>query len=251
MKMKRIFYTALFCVTCFLAKSGVTIPYTEIPYNVNYHWGIIDVNIAHGNVTIESDGNSFMGTLDGVSIPWEGHVILVSDTLDFNIIPSSGLSKEKVNYQAGWYRRPKVKYFRNKNYNPGNPQIYKNIAGQGLYNASNDSMEAITVTSDMLAMFYYAHEFNFDSMKPGHQIVIPIDGDYAQEVLVTYMGPGTYSEGNAVYSTQDVQFEYTYGGKLSGYQVQMKIGDKTRLPLFISASLPMGKVEMLYTGDEE
>ena len=247
--MKKIFTSFFLMLMALVARAGVTIPYTEIPYNVNYHWGIIDVNIAHGIVAVESDGNQFQGTLDGVSIPWEGHVILVSDTLHFQIEPSSSLSKENVTYQSGWYRRPKVKYFRSKEYDSGNPEIYKNIAGGGQYNASDDSMEAITVTSDMIGMFYYARELDFSKMKAGQKVTIPINGKFAQEVVVTYLGEGVYQEENKNFSTFDCQFEYTYNGVLSGYQVKMKVGRDSLLPLFISASLPVGKVEMLYTGD--
>lgn len=247
--MKKILIAIMLLFSVFLGRAGVKIPYTEIPYNVNYHWGIIDVMIAHGTVGIESDGESFRGTLDGVSIPWEGHIILVSDTLKFDILPGSGLSKERVNYQAGWYRRPQVKYYRSDTYDSGNPQIYKNIAGQGEYDASNDSMEAITVTSDMLGMFYYAQEFNFPTMTPGQSVTIPIEGKYAREVVVTYLGEGTYENGDKTYPTYNCQFEYTYGGELSGYQVKMRVGKENKLPLFISASLPLGRVEMLYDGD--
>lgn len=247
--MKKVLTIIMLAAFSMVARAGVTIPFTQIPYNVNYHWGIIDINIAHGIVEIESDGNNFHGTLDGVSIPWEGHVILVSDTLDFNTIPTSGLSKEKINYQSGWYRRPKANYFKSKNYDPANPENYKNIAGNGHYNASNDSMEAITVTSDMLGMYYYAHEIEFDKLQPGQKMTIPIEGVYAKEVVVTYLGEGQYEENNITYPTYNLQFEYTYGDTLSGYQVHMRVGKENRIPLFISASLPVGKVEMLYTGE--
>lgn len=248
--MKKLLVAIIVGLVFVSAKAGISIPLTEIPYNVNYHWGIINVNIAHGIVTIKSDGDNFYGTLDGVSIPWEGHVILVSDTLDFNIAPAEGLSRELVNYQAGWYRRPKTRYFKGKNYDPANPDIYKNIAGKGNYNASDDSMEAITVTSDMLGMYYYANEIDFANMNEGETVTIPIEGTYAQKVVVTYLGEGTYQDEDKTYPTYNCQFEYTYDGKMSGYEVMMKVGKENKIPMMISASLPVGKVEMLYYEDE-
>ena len=248
--MKKAILVILMAVFGLACRAGVTIPYTVIPYNVNYHWGIIDVMIAHGFVKIQSDGQNFRGTLDGTSIPWEGHIILVSDTLEFKTAPNSGgLSKEIVDYQAGWYRHPKVNYFHSAQYDSANPAIYKNIAGQGEYDASGSSMEAITVTSDMLGMFYYAHEIDFGSMNPGQHIVVPIEGKYAQEVVITYEGEGTYTVDNRTYNTYNCKFEYNYGGSMSGYPVEMKIGQTLKTPLFISASLPLGRVEMLYSGD--
>ena len=236
----------LACFACMVSKAAITIPATEIPYNVNYHWGIIDVNIAHGTVKYKCDGTNFHGTLDGVSIPWEGHVILVSDTLDTQMLPGGKYSKEKVEYQSGWYRRPKAKYFRSNNYDASNPANYKNIAGHGSYDASNASMEAITITSDMIGMYYYAHEIDFESLQPNQEIIIPIEGVYAQELKVTYLGKGSYEIDNVSYPTYNVMFEYNYNGKMSGYPVQMRIHTTDRLPVFLSASIPVGRIEMIY-----
>lgn len=228
------------------ASSAVKIPPTVVPYNVNYHWGIIDVNIAHGTVKYECDGSRFYGTLDGVSIPWEGHVILVSDTLDTQMLPGNKYSLEKINYQSGWYRRPKTKYYRSDDYDPSNPDNYKNIAGQGNYDASNNSMEAIAITSDMIGMYYYANEIDFESLQQNEEIDITIDGQYEQKLKITYQGKGSYEIENVVYPTYNVMYEYNYKGKMSGYPVLMRIRQTDRLPLFISASIPVGRIEMIY-----
>lgn len=245
--MKRFLFIALLALAGInMCMAGQVIPFTEIPYNVNYHWGIINVNIAHGFVNVQSDGTTFHGTLDGVSIPWEGHVILVSDTLTIQPLDGPDLGTEKVIYQSGWYRRPKAKYYRSKDYDPGNPEIYKNLRGEGKYDASHDSMEAICVTSDMIAMFYYSHKIDFSKMEEGQQITLPIQGEYSQQVVITYTGSGSYSIEDDDYNTYNCEFEYSYQGKMSGYQVKMKIDKETKIPVFISASLPVGRVEMLY-----
>lgn len=244
--MKKFLLITIACITGFVANSAVKIPFTDVPYNVNYHWGIINVNIAHGNVKYECDGNNFHGTLDGVSIPWEGHVILVSDTLDTQMLPGNKYSIEKVNYQSGWYRRPKAKYFRSNDYNSSNPENYKNIAGAGEYDASKNSMEAITITSDMLGMYYYIYEIDFEKLTPNQKFTINIEGVYAQEVTVTFLGKGSYEIENEVYPTYNIMFEYNYNGKMSGYPVQMRVRQSDKLPIFLSASIPVGKVEMIW-----
>ena len=226
--------------------SQVNIPRQETYFNVNYHWGIIDVMIARGVVTVETNGNNFVGTLDGTSIPWEGHIICVSDTLHATFTPTDSLSTENVQYQCGWYRRPHVGQFRSNTYNPADPAIYKNTRGQGEYNASSNSMEAIAVTTDMIAMFYYAKEIDFESINPGWTITLPIEGNYEKEVIITYNGTGTYSNNGISYPTYDLTFQYSYHGKMSGYNVKCKIGATQKIPVFFSASLPVGQVEMLW-----
>lgn len=227
-------------------EAGVTIPHTIVPYNVNYHWGIIDVNIAHGTVKYQSDGTNFEGTLDGVSIPWEGHVILVSDTLKTQMLPGEKYSMEKIDYQSGWYRRPKANYYRSQDYDASNPDNYKNIAGEGSYDASNASMEAITITSDMIGMYYYANEIDFEALQPNQEINIPIEGKYAQTLKITYLGKGSYEIENVTYPTYNCMFEYNYNGKMSGYAVQMRVRQTDHIPIFLSASIPVGKIEMIY-----
>lgn len=244
--MKKLLMIAIGCMVCLSAKSAVNIPFTEIPYDVNYHWGIINVNIAHGTVKYHCDGTNFSGTLDGVSIPWEGHVIMVSDTLHTQMLPGQKYSLEKIEYQSGWYRRPKAKYYRSGDFDASNPEIYKNIAGAGEYDASNNSMEAIAITSDMIGMYYYANEIDFSQLTSGEKITLPIQGVYAQEVEVTYLGEGSYEIENVTYPTYNIMYEYNYKGKMSGYPVQMRIRKSDKLPIFLSASIPVGKVEMIY-----
>ena len=159
---------------------------------------------------------------------------------------SNGLSTENVLYQSGWYRRPHVSQFRSSTYNPADPQIYKNTQGQGEYDASNDSMEAIAVTTDMIGMFYYAKEFDFSSMKPGQEITLPIKGDYEKTVKITYTGTGLYKTNGSTYPTYDLFFQYSYKGKMTGYNVKCQIGATDKIPVFFSASLPVGEVEMLW-----
>lgn len=230
------------------AKAQVNIPYQEIHYDVHYHWGFIDVMIAHGVVTMQTSGNQFSATLDGNSIPWDGRVFCVSDTLRANMAPAAGLSRETVTYENGWYLKPKVTEYRSNGFNPSNPANYKNIKGEGTLNASDDTMEAITVTADMLGMFYYFKEMDFESMAPGSQVTIPIavEGGDAQKVVVTYNGKSSYSVGGSTYPTYSVNFEYSYKGAMSGYPVLAQVGVSSRLPLLLSASLPAGHVEMIH-----
>lgn len=244
--MKKIFVLLMIVCAWKVSSAQVAIPRQEIPYNINYHWGLIDVNIARGNVVIESDGTTFYGTLDGSSIPWEGRIICVSDTLQANMSYNAGYFTERVDYQSGWYRRPPVSVFRSSTYNPEDPAYFKNIAGQGAYDASHDTMEAITVTSDMIGMYYYAHAVNFDAMKEGESFTVNIEGGYARKLVITYQGQGVYTANGDSYPTYNCTFEYSYDGGMSGYPVECKIGVRDRNPLFLSASLPVGRVEMLY-----
>ena len=247
--MKKLFAILTILCACQLAKAQVVIPRQEIPYNVHYHWGLINVMIARGTVTVESDGDRFRGTLDGTSIPWEGKIICVSDTLEARVGTANGTITENVTYQNGWYRHVPVSLFRDSSYNPADPAYYKNIRGEGNYDASSASMEAITVTSDMIGMYYIAHALNFDAMEPGKTYRVNLSGPYARELVINYQGKGIYSNNGDTYPTYDCTFEYNYGNSLSPFPVECKISSSSLTPLYFSASLPVGQVEMLYTPD--
>lgn len=223
------------------AYAQLSIPPQTINYKVRYHWGLIDVMIADGTVFVQSDGPNLYGTLNGTSIPWEGRIICVNDTLNARMLDGDRL-RETVSYQTGWYRHPHVNAYQSADYNPDDPAFYKNIAGQGDYNASGDTMEAITMTSDLIGMYYYAKAINFPALQPGEVVEIPIEGPYSRLLRITYNGQGRYNE----FDTYDCTFEYDYDGGPSGYPIECKIGTDNRIPVFIGASLPLGQVQMLY-----
>lgn len=246
--MKKVLILLVALVSGLTVKAQVTIPPQEIHYDVHYHWGLIDLMIAHGVLTMQTDGENFSATLDGNSIPWEGRIFCISDTLQATMTPSVGLSAETVTYENGWYLKPKVTEYNSCNFDPSNPLNYRNIKGEGMLKASASTMEAITVTADMLGMFYYFREIDFDTMAQGSSITIPInvEGGEPQKVVVTYIGPSTYTINGCTYPTYEADFEYSYRGAMSGYPVKTQVSASSRLPLLISASLPAGDVEMIH-----
>ncbi|MBD5237746.1 MAG: DUF3108 domain-containing protein [Bacteroidales bacterium] len=246
--MKKTLLLLVALISGMMASAQVNIPPQEIRYDVRYHWGLVDINIAHGVVTMSTNGNQFNATLDGNSIPWEGRVFCISDTLNTIMTPGSGLSHETVTYENGWYMKPKASMYNTNSFDPSNPANYKNIKGQGYLDASDDTMEAVTVTADMLGMFYYFREMNFDTMAPGSSVTIPItvEGGYPQSVVVTYNGRSTYDVGGSTYPTYSCTYQYTYHGAMSGYPVQAQVSTSSRIPLLLSAELPIGHIEMIH-----
>lgn len=224
----------------------VHIPYTRLTYDAHYSFGPINVSIGTGEVTIQTYGNNFFGTLNGKSIPWRGRVYCISDTLKAVMSPDRGYSTESIEYINGWYRKPKTEEYESGRFNPNNPASYKNIKGEGSLDASYDTMEAITITAEMLALYYYAHQINFAKMNAGDAITIPINTPEGSEwVRLTYQGPSTLDIGGRTFNTFHTVFEYSYHGRLSGYEVDLDINAENRLPLRFSSELPIGHVEML------
>lgn len=230
------------------AKAQVNIPYQEIRYNIHYHWGLVNVQIAHALVTIQSDGSNFSATMDGNSIPWEGRVMCVSDTLRATMTDTGGLNHENISYINGWYMKPKTSQFHSAGFNPDNPANYRNIQGAGTLSASPSTMEAIDVTANMLGLFYQFHEIDFANMPDGQSVTIPITnhGGDSEKVVITCKGKSQYELNGISYPVYETEFEYSYKGTMSGYPVKCYVGANDRLPLYFAAELPVGHVEMIY-----
>lgn len=244
--MKKYILLLFASILSLCVSAQTSIPYTELNYNVHYHWGLINVSIAHGVLTMQTDGNRFIATLDGNSIPWNGRVFCVSDTLKTTMTPARPYPSERIDYINGWYLKPKTTLYRSSSFNPNDPAFYKNIKGQGKLDASPETMEAINITSDMLSLFYYVRGIDFETLSSGQVINLPFTGAQNGECRLTYNGKSTLQNDNTSYHTYSTTFEYTYEGRMSGYKVNMEVAAESRIPLKISASLPVGHVEMTY-----
>lgn len=241
--MKKTLLLLLLAFCGLMAKAQGDIPYSEYNYDVHYHWGMVNVAIGHGVATVQKTGNSFTGTLDGNSIPWNGRVYCVSDTLRASLTPTS----ESIEYVNGWYMKPKTSVYRGGTFNPSSPSSYKNIKGEGTLDAGSETMEAVAILADMTALYYYFRVIDFPSMRDGESIVIPIQSPSgAGKVVVTYNGMSAMNAGGSSYHTYQATFEYSYEGRMSGYPVKTEISADSRIPLKFSASLPIGHVEMIY-----
>lgn len=247
--MKKTLLFIAILIASLSALAQVNLPYQKLNYKVHYHLGPINVHIANGTATIYTEGNELRATLAGESIPWKGHVFCVSDTLYAKMTPSNGYSKEKVIYENGWYRRPTTAQFKSGSFDSQNPANYKSIQGQGSLDASAETMEAITVTADMLGLYYFYHEIDFEKLDPGQQIIIPIisQSGSPEKAVINYIGKSTFDDEGTIYPVYEITYEFTFDGQMSGYPVKTYIGQFDRIPLYMSASLPIGHVEMIYS----
>lgn len=247
--MKRIIIVSVIMIMCAAVKAQVNIPYREIHYDVKYQWGLMDIMIARGVVTIQTEGDSFFATLNGNSIPWEGRVFCISDTLRATMTPGSEYSRETVDYENGWYMKPKSDRFVSDKTCMTDPVNYKNIQGGGTLNADASTMEAVRVTCDMLGLFYYFREIDFEVLSQERQISIPFTGNDGSSgnVTLTYNCKTDYKLDGIPTPVYDVTFEYGYDGSMTGYPVKALVGVSDRIPLVISANLPIGHIEMIYS----
>ena len=221
------------------------IPPTAIKYKVNYHWGLINTTAAYGTVRLDATGNSLTASLNGHSIAWGGRQYTVSDTLKVITMPGRGplYARQNVLYRVGRYSKPMVSLLKSHSYNPSDPANYRTISGQGTLSASPKTMEAVGISCDMLGIFYLFRYMDFTALHPGQTLLMSVNMPRTgmQHAMITYLGPDQY-RGAPSYK---VRFEYTYMGVRSGYPVTCQVERSSRIPLLISASMDIGRMEMI------
>lgn len=239
--MAKTILTILFFLSSVAVFGESDMPYTVYNYNARYRLGLIDVEIGHGAVTVRKTGTKFYGTITGESVPWHKRVFCINDTIRATLNPTAG----HIEYIDGWYMKPKVKEYKSHRFGVLYPASYKTISGKGSLDASDDTMEAITIMSDMTVLFYYFRVLDFQSMLPKDKVVIPLPSNqYSDKVKIEYKGKSNFRIGKRNYDIYNVNFDFSYKGKMSGYTVKSKIDVSRRIPLQFSAHLPIGYVEM-------
>ncbi|MDE6099931.1 MAG: DUF3108 domain-containing protein [Paramuribaculum sp.] len=239
--MKRTVLTIAAVLLVFLAGNAmVDIPRTSVGYDVIYHWGLINKIAGHGYVTYHTSGPEFYGSLNGHSIPWGGRIYTVHSSLAATFSPGDVASRETVNSIQGVYSKPEAG-------SDSGRHRFKDIYGGGTLDASPETMEAVTVMSNMLSIFYYAKTLDFDKMTPGTRLVVPVVDDGEDKPLyITYNGPANYSYGGFSTQTYEIVFQYTYEGEPDRYPVTCQIDRQSRVPVMFSADLLIGHIEMCY-----
>lgn len=246
--MKRISVLLLSMAALF----GVSAYAQSLRYDVVYDLGFIHKVAGHANMNITGEGTSMTGYLSGKSIPWGGRIYCVQDTLIADITNGTGtVPAMNVSYRNGWYTKPKVEELEAGSYDRTAPANYKTINGQGELDASNATMEAVTITADMLGLFRSFRDMDFDKLVAGQTYNIPISiaGAGSQNVALTYLGESNYEKNGVNTPTYKVRFEYSYEGQPSNYPVDCQVSQTERIPLYLSADLAIGKMEMICIDD--
>ncbi len=227
------------------AARPITMPDQTLSYKADYHYGFIKITAGTISIDLSLDGDNFTGTLNGQSVPIGGHVYAISDTLCSSMTPTQSLSRETVTYANGWYAKPDIGC--NASVDFANPALFKNTMGAGTLDASDETMEAISISTDMLAMFYYFRQIDFADMTPGQNVclTIALPGGGSQSLNITYDGIGSY-EGSDTYKAT---FNFSYGGETTDYPITAHVDPLTRLPLMLAADLKIGHIELRLTDD--
>ncbi len=231
---------SMIMLTCLFASAKVTLPSSPLTYQACYHCGFVKISAGDALITLNLDDDRLTATLNGQSVPIGHRTYAISDTLIASMIETDGMPKEIVTYENGWYSKPRH-YHAPIIFN--NPANYRNIHGEGDLDASSGTMEAVTISTDMLALFYYFRTIDFENLTEGQKINIAIDlpdGD-VQQLVIDFEGKDNFNG----HDSYKLTFNYSYHGSMSNYPVTAQIDTQSRLPLQLSADIKIGHIELI------
>lgn len=226
------------------------VPEETLQYEVHYRWGLINANA--GVATVKSEqlpGDSkFKATLTGRSVNLLGHYYEAGDMLVGTMMSDTfqPVYNERITRESGEFTIEKVVY------SHGGPTA----AGESVKTLP-DGTEVRTrvshyaggLTLDLLAVFYYIRQIDYQQMHPGQSVTVNIFAGNTPEVLtVTYQGQETFDFRGTPREVFRIDMSFQGAGGGSGTSDRMSALISTsdsRIPLVVDGRLKFGHLHCL------
>lgn len=224
----------------------------DLRYKVMFKWGLINSKAGHATLSLRNRGTSARAVLTASSEPWADKIYRLRDTLiaEMEHEGMKPLRYEKRAHEQGKYSRDIVVYRHGAdNKVTGECSTYYKRKDRAA-STSNHKIEATGTTVDMLSVFYYLRNLEFETLTPGRNMVINIfSGKRNERLSLRYAGIEDVKIDGKVMRAYRINFSFTSNGKKSSDDMTAWIStDSRRIPLRIEGKLPVGKVQVFYTG---
>lgn len=231
---------------------GVSFGNENLHYRVMFKWGLINSQAGRATLSLRSSNGNYYSTLIAMSEPWADKIYRVRDTLT-TVMTHQGLLAmryEKRANEDGRYSKDIVTYSRAGNQVTGHcRRMYERKNRQVVHD--NRTIKAVGTTVDMLSVFYYIRALDFSSMTPGHAFTINIfSGKRCEKLRLKFAGRTSVKIGKTAHEAYRIDFTFTTDGKTkSSDDMSAWIStDVRRIPLRVEGKLPVGKIQVFYTG---
>lgn len=221
-------------------------------YVVTYKWGMISKDTGEATLTLRNQGPNYSILLTGRTKPWADKLFTVRDTLRATVRKTGfkPLTYEKIAHEGGKYGKDHIVYSYSGNNVAGQCTKYRDKKGE--ISTSEFSLHAQREAYDMLTIFYYLRNVDYNKLTPQQRIKTTIfSGSKEETITIRSLGKeriklrdGSHRE------TYHIKFSFTSGGgKKSSADLDAWIStDQRHIPLQVEGSLPIGKVKCYYLG---
>lgn len=253
--MKKILMTiGMGLVSMAVTVGAWTVPDETLHYSVNFKWGLIDANAGIATLTTENmpGTGQFKATLTGKSVDLMGHYYAVGDTMVGTVMAETmqPVYTQHLSREAGMFSIETVTYDTSGNSSLG--KIVKELP-DGKVVRSRVSHYGGGLTLDLLAVFYYIRQIEYEKMTPGECVKVNIfSGKNPETLTVTYDGTRVISFDGTDRQVYDISLTFSAedGGLVNTDRMNVAVSsDEDRIPLLINGSLKIGHLICRYVGD--
>jgi len=244
--MKRLLFIMFFAAILGAAATRAwDVPDETLHYEVRFKWGFIDANagIAELKTVTDTASHTFRATLTGKSVNLLGHYYAAGDTIRGTLMSDriQSVYTEHLSQADGMFAIQTITY-------PG-----AGSASEGeivtRYPDGKVLRERIShygggVTVDLLGVFYYIRQLDYEQMTPGTGVTVNIlYGSDAETLKVDYKGKVMADSCGSEVPAYAIGL--TFSSPTSAHTSQMDVSisaDTARIPLVISGSLKVGQI---------
>lgn len=225
-------------------------------YNVHYKWGFIDADAGVATLTTEVDsaGGTFTSTLTGRSVNLLGHVYTAGDTISGQIMTDTfqPVYTQRISQEEGEFSIETITYDTSASSTAG--EIVKRLP-DGEVVRSRVSHYGGGLTLDLLAVFYYMRQLDYEKMNPGDKTTINVFAGTTPETLTAvYDGLRQWTIGDTTYPVYAVSLSFSldHDGRQVTDTLDVLIdASDSRIPLYIDGQLKVGHMICRYIPDAE
>lgn len=245
MRRLTIIFAVLAAIVPMLSRAW-TVPDETLAYNIKYKWGFLDANAGRATITTRNlpGTNQFRATLTGRSVDLLGHYYGAGDTIVGTLMADTlrSVSTQHLTYTDGEFQIETVTY-------PGAGQKYGHVVRQmpgGKVLRSRISHYGGGLTLDLLGVYYYMRQVDYEQMKEGESVTVNIfSGKNPEMLTVTYNGRTMADSCGVTVPAYEVALQFsTPGPGSSTDQLTALISaSDQRVPLQVTGSLKFGHID--------
>lgn len=248
--MKR-FISVLILIICYagciMANSFAN---EDLRYVVTYKWGMIRKDAGEAVLSLRNSNGRYNISLVARTKPWADHFYSVRDTLLCTIRKSDfkPLLYQKITHEKGKYGKDVISYSYSGPKVTGTCKRYRDKKGN-----ISESVKVLNATGDvfdMLSVFYYIRQINYENLTTDRKITATVfSGKASEKITIRNLGREKIKLRNkSEREAYHIRFNFTSGGgSKSSDDIDAWIStDSRHIPLYVVGKLPVGQVRAYY-----
>lgn len=221
-------------------------------YVISYKWGLIHKDAGEAILSLRNRGDKLNLQLIGKTKSWADKFFEVRDTLS-GVIAAKGfepLSYTKIAHEGGKFSKDVITYTRSRNVVKGSCLRIREKDGKTT--SSEKTLTATGEVYDMLSIFYYLRNIDYQSLANGDIIKTTVfSGNKSETLSIRSLGKTTVTtRDKQKREAYHIKFKFTTDGKKkSSDDIDCWISaDSRHIPLLLIGKLPIGQVKCYYVG---